>query len=166
MPPPTAPNGRDSKLVVALAALIVGVLIGGGVGWAIGHAGRSSEKAVQASVAATDSTTSTVRATTTTVSHYVPVPADFNIEIIETSRQCFGTAGCSIQYTINPTYVGPRPPDPSKTFTVIYDVQGGESPKTANFTIKGSKASFQQGDYISTPPNPTLSATATRILAQ
>lgn len=111
----------------------------------------------------TASTAST--ASTTTAPPHVPTPADFTIEIIELERSCFGSAGCNIVYRINPSYIGPPVSGAdSKTYTVIYEVQGGDSPKTANFKITKTEARFSEQDNISTPPNPTLTAVPVRVI--
>jgi hypothetical protein len=102
----------------------------------------------------------------TTVGAYTPTPADFQIEIIETERSCFGSAGCNVGYKINPTYTGAQHADPKRTFTVIYEITGGDDPKTANFTLTGEKwQQFGSQAHISTPTNPTLAATVTRVVA-
>ena len=96
----------------------------------------------------------------TTAATYVPTPADFTIEIVELSRSCFGSAGCNITYKINPTYSG-QPTDPTVTYTVVYSIAGASGDKSDNFTMKGTQAKVPTEDFISTPPNPTLTATVT-----
>ena len=179
LPPPPTSIGSDSEvavtpsdqakagwfkrnlvvIAVGSVALVVGVGIGGlafGSSGSTGGGGSASSKT-------TVTTQRQATATTTTTIAYVPVPTDFQIGIVETRRSCFGSAGCNITFQIDPSYVGTRSLSPSKTYTVVYQVNGGDSPKTANFTITGSQASFRE-DTISTPPGANLSAIATRVL--
>src|SRR3954470_5562488 len=62
-----------------------------------------------------------------------PVAADFVVGVIITEQKCFGSAGCSYHYTINPQYISAKPL-PEKT-TVIFNVTGGEQDQVGNFTI-------------------------------
>lgn len=107
--------------------------------------------------------TASPKATTTTAAEYVPTPADFSLEVVETRRSCFGSAGCSITLKLVPTYTGPTP-DSSRTYTVLYEIIGGDSGKSGNFTMRGTNVKFSSDDVISTPPNPTLTAQVTRVL--
>lgn len=105
----------------------------------------------------------TTRASTTTAAPYVPTPEDFQVAIIETERSCFGSAGCNIRFRIDPTYVGTSALAPGSSYTVIYEVRGGDDVQTKNFTVEGGEARFRE-ELISTPPNPTLTAVVVRVL--
>jgi hypothetical protein len=94
---------------------------------------------------------------------YTPVPSDFVVGVIEMERKCFGSAGCSVTYTINPQYVGSGDL-PDKT-TVIYKVLGGEDPQTGNFTIdQDGTATFDREARISTDQNSTLTAQVVQVI--
>lgn len=137
------------------AAAVVGVLGLASCGSSDGGGG--------ATVDAEQSTTTTTAATTTTVA-YTPQPTDFAIEIIETRRACFGSAGCNVTYTINPTYVGTSLPDRSKSYTIIYDVVGTEDPTTGSVKLSGDTFTFQEENSTSVPAGAVLSAVVTRVL--
>lgn len=94
----------------------------------------------------------------------VPAASDFKIGIDVLAKQCFASAGCSVAYRVNAKYDGATPLDPSKVYTVVYDVQGAESPITANFTIKGDKVSSHRGTAYIPNKNVNLQATATSVL--
>ena len=79
-------------------------------------------------------------------------------------KQCFGDAGCDLTYRISVNYVGAQTPDPTKTFTVTYNVTGGDSVATNHFSITGTQVSVPSEEIIQTPPNPTLTATPTNVL--
>jgi hypothetical protein len=163
------PTRRFPAWLWAVGGLLVGLAVGAGIGVAVGGGDDTTSASRPSPTTATSGspTTPTTRpTTTTTAAPYDPTPADFTIEVIELTRSCFGSAGCTITYTIEPSYIGPQPPNPRKTYTVIYQLDGGETPKTGNFTVTGGRMTYQQEDFISTPPNPVLSVTPQRVLAQ
>jgi hypothetical protein len=156
-------SGWIKQNLVVIAVGVVALLVGVGIGGLAFGSSNGSSGGGSASSKSTVTTQRQATATTTTTIAYVPVPTDFQIGIVETRRSCFGSAGCNITFQIDPSYVGTSSLSPSKTYTVVYQVNGGDSPKTANFTITGSQASFRE-DTISTPPGANLSAVATRVL--
>lgn len=82
---------------------------------------------------------------------YTPVAGDFSLAIRVLSKQCFGTAGCQITYTVVPTYRGPRALDTDHTYRVVYIVTGDESgPITNNFSITGTSAEMPTEENAST----------------
>ena len=80
------------------------------------------------------------------------------------SKQCFASAGCSIAYQINVNHHGSTSLDPSKTYTVVYDLAGAASPITANFTIHGTKVNAHHGTAYTPNKDATLTATVTSVL--
>jgi hypothetical protein len=92
-----------------------------------------------------------------------PAASDFKIGIDVLKKQCFASAGCSIAYRINANYNGSTPLDPSKVYTVVYDVAGAESPITANFTVRGSNVDAQRGTAYLPDKNAKLRATVTSV---
>jgi hypothetical protein len=95
----------------------------------------------------------------------VPAPSDFTIGVKVLREACFGSAGCNVTYQIEPKYTGAKSLD-GKTFTVIYEVTGGEdSPQINNFEIRGDgMASFPKEEFISTSSSgSTLKAKATSV---
>jgi hypothetical protein len=82
--------------------------------------------------------------------HHPSVAADFVVGVIITEQKCFGSAGCSYRYTINPQYISAKPL-PDKT-TVVFTVTGGEQDQVGNFTIDGDgTATFDRETSISGP---------------
>ncbi|MBU9764634.1 hypothetical protein FR943_12340 [Mycobacterium sp. TNTM28] len=93
-----------------------------------------------------------------------PTTADFDVDVIITEQKCFGSAGCSYQYTINPRYTGAKPL-PDKT-TVVFTVTGGEQDQIGNFTIAADgTATFDRETSIDGPEGADLQATVTQVLA-
>ena len=101
---------------------------------------------------------------TTPAGSKVPAATDFKVGIDVLSKQCFASAGCSIAYKINVNHHGSTPLEPSKTYTVVYDVAGAETPITANFTIHGTKVNAHHGTAYTPNKDATLTATVTSVL--
>jgi hypothetical protein len=79
-----------------------------------------------------------------------PKPSHFHISIRTLKKACFGSAGCNVTYQINPAYVGPALGD-DQTVTVTYEVRGGDDPQINSFELEGTRASFSEEEFISTP---------------
>jgi hypothetical protein len=95
-----------------------------------------------------------------------PVPADFRIEVVVTSKKCFGSAGCSYQYEIDPTYTNPTPMSQGTTYTVVYTVTGGDQDQIGKFTIDSSgTARYDTNVGIDGQDGTTFRATATRVMS-
>lgn len=71
----------------------------------------------------TSSTTTTTRAPVTTTTQRVAVAGDFTVTLVVLEKQCFGSAGCSIEARPEIGFTGiPR----LANGTLIFDVSGGE----------------------------------------
>ena len=97
----------------------------------------------------------------------VPQPTDFAISVKVLSKACFGSAGCSVTYQIDPHYWhGSTAPLSGRAFTVIYEVSGGKGgPQINNFTINSNgTAHYQRQEFVSTSSSgTTLTARATNV---
>lgn len=178
-PPKEPRRWKTWQLVTAsVLALLLGVGIGGaGAGSEEADKDPETSAAVSAGTASNDDdeddertttteeerTTTTRRPTATTQAPYFPAAADFTLTIIETERSCFGSAGCNISYELELGYIGPRPLEPDATFQLIYEVRGGEDVEIGNIELEGNGSYTTRADYISTPPNPSLSAVVTAV---
>lgn len=92
-----------------------------------------------------------------------PTAADFVVGVVITEQKCFGSAGCSYRYTINPQYLSAKPL-PNK-MTVIFKVTGGDQDQIGNFTIDADgTATFDRETSISGPEDADLRATVTQVL--
>lgn len=90
-------------------------------------------------------------------------PSDFRVGITVTRVECFGSAGCNVGYLINPQYVGSAKL-PSRT-TVVYEVRGGDEPKTASFTVNGAGDADAGGqEHIRAQAGGSLEAVVTQVL--
>jgi hypothetical protein len=98
----------------------------------------------------------------------LPSPSDFRITVLVTKSDCFGSAGCNVEYEISPAYIGAGSVT-MQPFRVFYNIVGGDSPKTDSFTItNGSNMHFDKSGSLSTTGEgePTLSAVVTQVVAE
>lgn len=81
----------------------------------------------------------------------LPDPDDFKIRVKILEKECFGSAGCSLTYRIEPKYTGTATLPDDRTISVIYEVRGGEDgPQINTFTVTGDNAEFDAEEDIST----------------
>ena len=81
---------------------------------------------------------------------YQPTPADYALTIKTLEKQCFGSAGCNVTFRIELAYVGLESPDPTSTYELTYEVQGGEDPLINTLTVTGDQYSTDESEFIST----------------
>jgi hypothetical protein len=94
-----------------------------------------------------------------------PAKGDFTLTAKVLTKQCFGSAGCSLTFRILISYTGPTL-DPSKSYDVLYEVRGGSDGPLANkFTVTGDQSSVDTEESISTSSKSSkLTALVTDVL--
>lgn len=85
----------------------------------------------------------------TTTANDPPRPGDFRLGVKVLKKECFGEAGCNITYRIAPAYRGPAI-DAGTSYSVTYEIRGGESPQINTFTITGDQYEVDSEEFIST----------------
>jgi hypothetical protein len=99
----------------------------------------------------------------------LPTPADFQIKVLVTKQDCFGSAGCNVQYEIDPIYIGYATLT-KKTFRVFYSINGGDSPKSDSFTVSdGTRMHYDKTGSISTSGGSygsSITATPTQVVEE
>jgi hypothetical protein len=78
-----------------------------------------------------------------------PKPSDFDLRVKILKKECFGSAGCNVNYTIRVSYGGAPLPD-DKDYLVTYKVTGGEQEIINTFTMTGDQAEVTQEESTST----------------
>lgn len=63
-----------------------------------------------------------------------PTAADFALAAKVTKKQCFGSAGCNVEFEINLAYAGP-PLEPNSSWDVTFDLQGTEDSYTSTLHL-------------------------------
>jgi hypothetical protein len=120
-------RGRSPGRQVLAVAVVVGV-IAFGIGAAVGNGGGTSSGTPNAAGSASQPASSTTEVEVTTTAATIddtPEPSDFELTVKTLSKQCFGSAGCSITYRIQAGWDGSY--DPDRTYEVVYEVRGDES---------------------------------------
>lgn len=78
-----------------------------------------------------------------------PALADFKLTPKITSKECFGSAGCSIQFKVNLAYTGPKIPDEDE-YELTYEVRGVEDgPLIGSLDMEGETYSVPE-EFVST----------------
>jgi hypothetical protein len=103
------------------------------------------------------------RTTTTTTAAPLPTPQDFTLDVIEMSRQCFGDAGCSVQYRIVPTYQRAGSV-PTGRYSLLYELDGGDEPQSGNIQVRNGQYHTEEGYLSTTTSGGTLTAHVTQVL--
>lgn len=83
---------------------------------------------------------------------HTPIPAEIKLTIKITKKQCFGTAGCLVDFRIdNLSYIG-EPMDKDKSYEVVYEVSGLKDPYTNSLTLNGDgQFEYQKEENGQTP---------------
>lgn len=171
-PPPRNPGGKRPwwrrGFVVAPASFLIGLTIGGGAAAGGEAAVTAAKPATTITVTAPAAEPAAAEKTTAPppADDYTPKPADFRVSLSVTEKQCFGSAGCNITYRIKPEYVGTNPVPEGKTYTITYQVDGGEDgPKINSFTLENGTATYDQEELVSVKSaKAKLSAKVTSVL--
>ena len=93
----------------------------------------------------------------------VPTPAEFQIGVVVTDKQCGGPDGCVYKYRVEPKYLGLHPL-PNKEIKVVYRVTGGNQPQDGDFTVAGGQARVLQDVPLEGPPGAQLTAAVTKVV--
>jgi hypothetical protein len=140
-PSPKRHTGRN--VLLAVAAIVVGLMVIG----SLGDSGGSTPSAV--STAARPATPAATEAPVAEPTFATPKPRDFTLTVKVLEKTNFGSAGSNITYRIvagwNGTY------DPDKTYEVTYEVRGGEDgPAVNTMTVTGDEYQVEDEEFIST----------------
>lgn len=151
----------DSRILALGTVLMVGTLTGCG-----GSGSSAATKTITRTVTATATVTETAEASDTAAvdsSGYTPTKADFTLGVKILSKQCFGSAGCNIEFRIQPAYIG-DPLSDSQTTEVTYKIAGSQDEYSNSFTMTGTDASVQETESVSTASSTTkLTAKVTDV---
>lgn len=151
-PKPPKPSKKWPWIVSIVAAFVAGGAIAMGI---MGGSGDEEDTAAPAPQRLFDDTASPVEPAGEETPPPLPAADDFTIDLKILSKQCFGSAGCSVTYAINPVYVGVESLD-GVSATVTYQVLGGDSgPQINSFTVDGDVVTYQEEEFISTPSSST-----------
>jgi hypothetical protein len=93
-----------------------------------------------------------------------PVPADFKLAVKVTRKQCFGSAGCNVDYEIDMTYAGdPLALGDGRSYEVTYEVKGAEDQIIGTLDIQGDSYSSTEESTQTAKSSAKLTAVATSV---
>lgn len=159
---------RSIRRTRIIAGVLVGLMAFGAVGAGGYLLGRSQDNSPAVAGSDTVSVSSDSRAaapTTKAPSRTQITAADFRIDTTVLTKKCFGSAGCNVTYTIEPTFLGVTTDLEGRSFKVIYEVTGGEDPEVGNFSLTGTNMRYTESSRISTPSSDAvLTAQVTSVV--
>lgn len=165
---PTQPVKKKGVGGLALAAMLLTTALVTGVGgctvgFALGSAGDTKPQRESLTGISSSPTTRSFTPIPELVA-YTPQPSDFELEVKETRRQCYGgSAGCVVTFFIDAKYLGKKLTSDQR-FTVTYAVRGGNDPQTGSFEMVGSDTDDSEKTTIQVPSASKLTAKVTEIL--
>jgi len=91
-------------------------------------------------------------------------PRNLKIGLKIRSKQCFGSAGCSVEVQIDPRYVGDQDLS-TGSWEITYEIRGGEDgPLIETMTLEDGTFSFPESQSLSTSSSSAhLTAVATSV---
>lgn len=151
--PPILPlpaKRRIHPLVIVAAVAAVGVLcLGVGI---IGVLALGSKPGSQVTLAATTTPAAakTAAAEPPKPTYHQPGKSDFVLTVKTLKKECFGSAGCIVNFRVDPKLNGDFTLDPSKEYELTYEIRGGEEPLINTMTITGDQYSHDDEETIET----------------
>jgi hypothetical protein len=154
-PPPSPPAAQPSPpeykrgWVLFLAGLVLGLLFGSAIGSADPTPPAGQRPKATATASAATEATEVTDPPATDPPAVVPKIRDFKLTVKVLSKQCFGSAGCSLTYRVDAGW--PDGYDPDVEYEVVYEVRGGEDgPQINTMTVQGDSYERSQEESIST----------------
>jgi hypothetical protein len=78
---------------------------------------------------------------------HVLTPADITLAVKVLKKECFGSAGCNVTYTVAPSYTATVGAEPNSSWDVTYEIKGGSEQQIntlhMSFDGTGQHGSFQ-----------------------
>lgn len=99
-----------------------------------------------------------------TPSKHHPIPQEITLAVKVTSKKCFGSAGCNLEFRINELkYIG-EPMDPDASYEVSYTYKGLEDPMEGTLTLYGNgKFEVSDTEFGSAKKTAKITATVTAV---
>ena len=140
--PPMPPVKKKSKLpwTIGAVALVVLLCFGGcaAVLAAAGDAADEDKKVAQSAAPTPRSSAAAAPATTAAAPSYpTPKPSDFKLKVKMLDKQCFGSAGCNVQFRVSDLTYSGSGLDPDATYELSYKFKGLEDPMIGTFELEG-----------------------------
>ncbi|MGW8951340.1 hypothetical protein [Streptomyces sp. NPDC055709] len=166
--PPKSPGSRKPFLTGLVTGFIAASLVAGGVFLALGGqddadspSAADSKPTAEAAPAAVPEPTEEPEVTY----NEAPTNEEFTITLKTTQKQCFGSAGCNVTVEPELTYNGLVPANPDKTYSITYEVRGGEDGaivQTLELTDQ-DQVSYQPINLSTTKSSAKLTAKVTDV---
>lgn len=85
-------------------------------------------------------------------SYHDPAVDDFTLEPKILSQECFGSAGCLVEFRVELTYIKDfgQGLDPDITYEITYELHGAEDPYINTLELTGTQYSTEESESVST----------------
>lgn len=170
LPPQPGPPKKKWPIVVGIiGAALIGMVVLGGILLAVDRFAQSESTPG----ADTTATTSEEAVEPETVAENVPdpepatfAPDDFEMKVKTLSKECFGSAGCLIEYRVVPTYLGVESDLDSASVEITYKVTGGsDGPQIGTFMLEaGQYDIYELEGYTDISSSGKLKAKITEVV--
>ncbi|WP_436698942.1 hypothetical protein [Nocardioides sp. BYT-33-1] len=91
-------------------------------------------------------------------------PDDFQLKVKIVEKQCFGSAGCNIQYKVEPIYAGELAEIEDALFDITFRVTGDESgPQLGTLTLDGGSYDVETRSASTSGSGVKLKASVTEV---
>jgi hypothetical protein len=145
------------EMITNVAVGVVTLAVGFVGGFAVAEL-RSDEPDVTAEPAATSTPEAkpsfpppqATQSTEPEVVYHEPTADDFELTIKTLEKECFGSAGCNVEFRVELSYLGLLDLDPSVTYELTYEIKGGEDPLINTLEITGDEYSVDESEDIGT----------------
>ena len=149
-----------------IAGIVAAVFIGIGIGAAVGGGSDDGAQTTTPDDVVEDAETAAPAYTPppepAEPTYPEPVLTDYTITLYETEKQCFGSAGCNVTFTVDLAYAGPVL-DPAKTYELRYEVDGAEDPLLSTLEITGDEYTSTESSVSTASESDELTVTALDI---
>jgi hypothetical protein len=127
LPPP---KKRRSALAIVLWSILGVLVLVVGIGVVGALAANTAKTPTAATTTAGRPAAEQPAAPTPAKTYPTPALTDFALAVKVTKKQCFGSAGCNVEFTIDLAYNGPAL-EPNSSWDVTFDLQGTEDSYTS-----------------------------------
>lgn len=132
------------KIIATALAVVLGAFV-----LACGGAPSGGERAVKTAEAGAPGAAQPAATTAAGKAYTTPQATDFTIKLNELSRQCFGSAGCNVEFSVELTRVNQAAElDPTKTWVIVYRVDGSEDEYTNKIRVTGGTYDRDESEMV------------------
>ncbi|MHC5701200.1 hypothetical protein OTC26_007060 [Streptomyces tirandamycinicus] len=166
--PPKSRGSRKPFLTGLVTGFMAASLVAAGIFLVVGSQGDADSASAADSKPTAEATPASVPEPVEEpeeIYNEAPSKDEFTITLKTTQKQCFGSAGCHVTVEPELAYSGLVPANPDKTYSITYEVRGGEDGvivQTLELTDQ-DQVSYQPINLTTTRSSAKLTAKVTDV---